>query len=304
MQTPAPQRIVAIHDLSCLGRCALTVILPVLSVMGYQAVPLPTALLSTHTGGFENLYFRDLNEDMEHISAHFDRLGTSFSSIYTGFLGSSAQIQTVLKFIRRFSSTPDERGQQPVVLIDPVMGDDGVLYSTCNQELVDGMRTLSRHADVLTPNLTEACLLTDTPYMDTTGCPREVAVKFGTQLLNKLTDITPHRIVITGIHLCDNTLLNMGKDANGRRFCVATPRCGCNYPGTGDIFASVLLGFLLATDNFELACRRAADYCASLIRASVSVPSAVRYGVALEPHLPELAALLAEENKKKEGTVL
>lgn len=304
MQTPAPQRIVAIHDLSCLGRCALTVILPVLSVMGYQAVPLPTALLSTHTGGFEKLHFHDLGEDMEHISDHFERLGMSFSAIYTGFLGSSAQIQTVMKFIRRFSEAPCTREGKPLVLIDPVMGDDGVLYSTYNRELADGMRELSRHADVLTPNLTEACLLTDTSYMETAECPREVAVRFGTQLLNKLEAITPHRTVITGIRLCDNTLLNMGRDENGRRFCVVTPRCGCNYPGTGDIFASVLLGFLLATDNFELSCRRAADYCASLIQASVSVPSAVRYGVALEPHLSELAVLLAEENKKKEGKVL
>ncbi len=304
MQASAPQRIAAIHDLSCLGRCALTVILPVLSVMGYQAVPLPTALLSTHTGGFENLHFHDLNEDMEHISAHFERLGITFSSVYTGFLGSSAQIQTVMKFIRRFASAPNESGRKPVVLIDPVMGDDGVLYSTYNRELVDGMRALSRHADVLTPNLTEACLLTDTPYKETAACPREEAVRFGTQLLEKLSVLTGHRIVITGIHLCDNTLLNMGLDENGSRFCITTPRCGCNYPGTGDIFASVLLGFLLATDNFELACRRAAEYCAALIRASVSVPSAVRYGVALEPHLSELAMLLAEENKKKEGKVL
>lgn len=304
MQTPAPQRIVAIHDLSCLGRCALTVILPVLSVMGYQAIPLPTALLSTHTGGFENLHFHDLNEDMEHISAHFERLGISFSSVYTGFLGSGAQIQTVLKFIRRFSSAPRENGKKPLVLIDPVMGDDGVLYSTYEQELVDGMRVLSRHADVLTPNLTEACLLTDTPYTETVGKPREVTVAFGMRLLDKLAELTPHRIVITGILLCDNTLLNLGQDENGSRFCIETPRCGCNYPGTGDIFASVLLGFLLATDNFELACRRAADYCAALIQASVTVPSAVRYGVALEPHLAELAALLAEETKNKEGKVL
>ncbi len=300
MPSSAPQRIVAIHDLSCLGRCALTVILPTLSVMGYQAVPLPTALLSTHTGGFEKLHFHDLTEDMGHIADHFGRLGMSFSSIYTGFLGSSAQIQTVSDFIRRFSSAPDEQGKLPLVLVDPVMGDDGILYSTYNQELVDGMRELSRHAHVLTPNLTEACLLTDTPYTETASCPREVAVRLAGQLLDKLSLLTPHRIVITGIRLCDNTLLNMGKDEDGRRVCVVTPECGCNYPGTGDIFASVLLGFLLATDNFELSCRRAAEYCAMLIGASVSIPSAVRYGVALEPHLAELAVLLSREIEKKE----
>ena len=164
MQHLPPRRIAAIHDFSCVGRCALTVVIPTLSVMGYQTIPLPTALLSSHTGGFEGLYFRDLTADMHHISAHFDRLGMTFGSIYTGFLGSEEQISVVREFIERFGATPDETGKAPLILVDPVMGDDGVLYATYTQELANGMRELSTHADVLTPNLTEACFMLDIPY--------------------------------------------------------------------------------------------------------------------------------------------
>ena len=152
-----PPRIAAIHDLSCLGRCALTVIMPTLSVMGYQVVPIPTALLSTHTGGFTDLHFRDLTQDMEAIGNHFAALGTAFRAIYSGFLGSEEQIDSVSHFIERFGTTPDESGQPPLILIDPVMGDDGELYSTYTHELMLGMRRLSQHAHLLTPNLTEAC---------------------------------------------------------------------------------------------------------------------------------------------------
>ncbi|MBQ3015108.1 MAG: bifunctional hydroxymethylpyrimidine kinase/phosphomethylpyrimidine kinase, partial [Clostridia bacterium] len=162
MQHLPPRRIAAIHDFSCVGRCALTVVIPTLSVMGYQTIPLPTALLSSHTGGVEGLYFRDLTADMHRIAAHFDRLEMTFGSIYTGFLGSVEQISVVREFINRFGKTPDETGKAPLVLVDPVMGDDGVLYATYTKELADGMRELSTHAEVLTPNLTEACFLTDT----------------------------------------------------------------------------------------------------------------------------------------------
>ena len=118
-----PPRIAAIHDLSCLGRCALTVILPTLSVMGYQVVPIPTVLLSTHTGGFQDIYIRDLTPDMEQITDHFSKLGTTFRAIYTGFLGNAEQIESVDAIIDRFGDTPDESGNTPLILIDPVIID-------------------------------------------------------------------------------------------------------------------------------------------------------------------------------------
>ena len=292
----APPRIAAIHDLSCYGRCALTVIIPTLSVMGYQVIPLPTALLSTHTGGYSNLHFRDLTDDMEQISAHFSQIGASFRSVYTGFLGSSGQIETVERFLAKFSSVPDESGNTPLVLVDPVMGDDGELYSTYTLELTKGVRRLCDHASVITPNLTEACLLTGMPYRNTAELPEEEALGYAGELLHRLSDGSCRQTVVTGIRLCDGTVANMGIDADRSRFTVRQPECGCSYPGTGDIFASVLLGRMLAGASFRSACEEAASFTALLIRRSCKIASPVRAGVALEPELWRLA--LPNANQK------
>lgn len=288
MQHLPPRRIAAIHDFSCVGRCALTVVIPTLSVMGYQTIPLPTALLSSHTGGFEGLYFRDLTADMHHISAHFDRLSMTFGSIYTGFLGSEEQISMVREFIKRFGSTPDETGKAPLILIDPVMGDDGVLYATYTQALAEGMRELSTHAEVLTPNLTEACFLTDTPYLDTATLSEEEVEEYVLSLLEKLSHICRGKIVVTGIALSGGIVANAGRDSDGRIFWVKRMCQDISYPGTGDIFASVLLGALMQGDDFEAACTRAADFIVLLITESQKIDTPVRMGVALEAHLGAL----------------
>lgn len=281
---PVP-RVAALHDLSCLGRCALTVIMPTLSVMGYQVIPVPTALLSTHTGGYDHLHFRDLTSDMEQIGNHFTRLGTSFRAIYTGFLGSAEQIRTVETFLDRFSGVPDETGELPLILIDPVMGDDGSLYSTYTKELADGIRHLSRRAQILTPNLTEACFLTDTPYRDPARMSEAEAFSFADALLDRLARQTSGRIVITGIRLAGGDVANAGLDLDGSRFRIRKHDAGRSYPGTGDLFACVLLGELLRGKNFREACRRAAGFVADLIARSCSVDAPVRAGVSLEPEL-------------------
>ena len=297
MQYLPPRRIAAIHDFSCVGRCALTVVIPTLSVMGYQTIPLPTALLSSHTGGFDDLYFRDLTEDMRPISAHFDRLSMTFGSIYTGFLGSVEQISMVRQFIERFGSTPDETGKAPLILIDPVMGDDGVLYATYTKELADGIRELSTHAQVLTPNLTEACFLTDTLYQDTATLSDEETEAFVLALLEKLSTVCRGKIVITGIGLSGGIVANAGRDTDGHVFWVKRTCQDISYPGTGDIFASVLLGALLQGDDFKTACTRAADFIVLLITESAKIDTPVRMGVALEPYLYKLVK--EEKNNDK-----
>jgi len=286
-----PPRIAAIHDLSCFGRCALTVVLPTLSVMGYQVVPVPTALLSTHTGGFDGIYFRDLTADMDAIAAHLDRLGVSFRAIYTGFLGSAEQIETVSRFLDLFAARTDESQNTPLILIDPVMGDDGVLYSTYTPELMRGMKQLAARAQLLTPNLTEACFLTDTPWRDTAALPEAEALAFAESLLCALEGICGGRIVITGIGLSDGTLANVGRDTDGSRFCVRLPHEGRPFPGTGDLFASVLLGALLDGKEFPAACETAARFTAEVIRDSAAIDAPARNGVALESHLGKLANL-------------
>jgi pyridoxine kinase len=253
--------------------------------MGYQVVPLPTALLSTHTGGYRDLHFHDLTPDMEQISAHFSRLNTSFRSIYSGFLGSAEQIETVSAFIDRFGNPPDESGNTPLVLIDPVMGDEGELYSTYTQDLMKGMRVLAHKADLLTPNLTEACFLTDTPYRDPSLLSLDEATQYINKLMDRLEGFGSERIVITGIPLPNSTLANLGKNKDGSRFLVSRPLQKRSYPGTGDIFASVLLGELLRTDDFERSCQSAAEFTALLIQESTPINTPAREGVALESHL-------------------
>ena len=280
-----PSRVAAVHDLSCFGRCALTVIIPTLSAMGLQVVPVPTALLSTHTGGFTDLHFHDLTPDMEKITDHFSRLGTSFAAIYTGFLGSADQIESVLHMIDRFGSLPDESGKPPVILIDPVMGDDGELYSTYTDELVAGMKRLAARAHILTPNLTEACLLTNTPYRNTELLSAADAQAFANELLEKLTDGCGRLTVITGIPMADGRVANVGKDKSGKRFSVCRTHTQPSYPGTGDLFASVLLGEYLRGASFEGAVSAAADFVGQVIAESAKIPTPVRNGVALESHL-------------------
>ncbi len=279
-----PPRVAAIHDLSCLGRCALTVILPTLSVMGYQVIPLPTALLSTHTGGFTDLHFRDLTDDMDAISRHFSNLGTDFRAIYSGFLGSDRQIKTVSDFIDTFGKSRPE-ADRPLVLVDPVMGDDGELYSTYTEELVAGVRLLSRKADLLTPNLTEACLLTHIPYRDVTQLSKEDVLCYAEELMSALERLGVPRIVITGIHTGDGLLINYGRNLDGSRFTVERPCQKRSYPGTGDIFASVLLGSLLENGDLHAACTRAADFIVTLIKGSTPISTPTREGVALEAYL-------------------
>ncbi len=285
-----PRRIAAIHDLSCVGRCALTVILPTLSVMGYQTIPLPTALLSSHTGGFDDLTFCDLSGELPGIMSHFERLDLRFGAIYTGFLGSERQIELVEAFLRRFGDAPDETGEAPLIFIDPVMGDDGALYSTYTPALADGIRHLSSYAEVLTPNLTEACILTRTPYRNTADMSVAAARVFVEELCRQLSQtVSPRaRIVITGIPLCDGTVANCGRVLDGSLFWVTRPHIGRPYPGTGDVFASVLLGNLMQGKRFSDAVSRAADFTGMLIGESSRIPTPERMGVALEPHLREL----------------
>ena len=280
MQKSALPRVAAIHDLSCFGRCALTVIEPTLSAMGAQVVPIPTALLSSHTGGFTGLYFRDLTEDMRKIIAHFDELGLTFDSVYSGFLGSAEQIEIVADFIRRF-------GEGALVAVDPVMGDDGKLYQTYTEDLVEGMRRLCSIADVITPNLTEACFLVqrEMPVLPLANCAQaeelarslcdELSRRFGTK-----------KIVVTGLHY--NKMLANACFEGGELALVETPCFPRSFPGTGDIFASVLVGALMNGMELYDAVRKAADFTCHTIALSQDSPEPSRNGVAVEKCLGKL----------------
>lgn len=272
-----PPKVAAIHDLSCFGRCALTVIIPTLSAMGIQTVPVPTALLSTHTGGFTDMLFVDLSGEMDGISDHFRSLGLKFDSVYSGFLGSEAQIERVASFIDEFA----DKGAP--ILVDPVMGDDGALYSTYTKEMGEGMRHLVRKADIITPNYTEACFLTDTPYVSLDGMDEGEVEGLAEELIDKLSRMGAKKIAVTGFEAC-GSVLTFGTEGNGI-FTNRKARLSASYPGTGDIFASTLLGRALAGDSFQAAVNKACDFTAAVIDYTMKFPTPHREGVMLEPCL-------------------
>lgn len=272
-----PRRILAVHDLSCFGRCALTVIIPTLSSMGHQVIPLPTALLSTHTGGFDGIHFLDLTEHMMPIAEHFDALGIEFDAVYTGFLGSADQVDIVKKIIARSRKSKS----RPIVLIDPVMGDDGVLYSTYTPELVSGMRRLCRDADIITPNLTEACFLTGIEHRDTSAMTESDISKYTNELFAALRELCDGDIVITGIVLPDGNILTAAYDGH-EVFCVENEHLPAIYPGTGDIFASVILGDILNGKSFFEAVEAACSLVSESISETLPLNEPKRDGVAIE----------------------
>jgi len=277
-------RVAALHDLSCFGRCALTVVLPTLAAMGIQPIPLPTALLSTHTGGFTDLYFDDLTPEMEAISAHWQTLGLDFEAIYIGFLGSAPQIDVVERFIDQFRAGS-------LVLIDPVMGDDGLLYSTYTLEMVGRVRELCAHADLITPNLTEACFLLDEPWRDISAMPAEEASAWGNELLERLLGLGAGAVVLTGLQ--KGASISVSGAIGDARFTCTHPYIHAGYPGTGDLFASVLLGHLLkagrmTADTLRTAADLAARFTGSAITHTLHANTPVRDGVLFEAILHEL----------------
>ena len=279
------KRIAAIHDLSCFGRCALTVVMPALSAMGYQVIPVPTALLSSHTGGFSDMYFKDLTDDMTEISNHFDRLGLKFDAIYSGFLGSEEQIDIVLNFIKNFSDN------DTLIFVDPVMGDDGKLYSTYTDKLRDRMKELCSVADIITPNLTEACFLCDEEYKDTSSWEESEAFEFADSLRKKLQTLSKGEIFITGIPHKGNMFGTYGhtEEAFSDGYMYSLERVDKSYPGTGDLFASVLLGCILAGDELGDAMKFASDYIRKVMEYSAGFDTPERDGVSFERFMHELS---------------
>lgn len=266
---PLP-KVAAIHDISGFGRCALTVIIPTLSAMGVQVCPVPTAVLSTHTGGYEGYTFLDLTSEIPAYTAHWKDMGICFDAIYSGFLANATQINMVSDFIDSF-------GKKSLVVVDPVMGDNGEIYKTYSGELCDGMKRLVKKADVITPNLTEAAYLTNTPYK--TQLSQDEAY----EMLDKLSDFGCKKIVITGIHNADNIITAYYDE--GHKGLVSNNRINKNYPGTGDIFSSCLTGKLLSGDSIENAVKFTSDFVAMLIEKSSHFDYPEREGVLLEKYL-------------------
>lgn len=277
---PYVPRIAAVHDISCFGRCSLTVIMPILSVMGIQVCPLPTAVLSTHLGGFASLKFCDFTDHMPAFFQHWKREKLTFDCIYSGFLASEHQINIVNSFIEEFSQN------KPLILVDPVMGDEGKLYSTYTTQMQERMKNLVKKADIITPNYTEACFLLGEPYQEI--CCNKDRMK---EWLLRLAEFGPSIVVITGIPDKKEKVVNIGYDRKNRAFWeVSSNYIPVRYPGTGDVFASVLLGSLLSKDSLPTAMKRAADFVALAIKTTFDAQTPKREGVLLESVLPFLCS--------------
>lgn len=275
------KKVCAIHDLSCFGRCALTVIIPTMSRLGCQVVPIPTALLSTHTGGFTGIKFTALTHQMRDIADHLKELNVSFDALFTGFLGSEHQIETVEYIINEFIK------ENTVFLLDPVMGDDGKLYSTYNTEMVDGIRHLSTKAHILTPNLTEACLLLDRPYPDFSSISSAEVEKTAEDILNELCSLYPKaNIVITGIN-CKDKILTVCKSKNGNYATVENELQPISFPGTGDLFASLLLSKIMLGSPFFECVKYASNMTSYAVKFSQGTDEEIRCGILLEKFLYE-----------------
>ena len=271
---PAP-RIAAIHDLSCFGRCSLTIALPVLSAMGCQCFPLPTALLSAHTG-ISGFTFLDTTDEMRRISAHWSQLSLHFQAIYTGFLSSAPQINLVEDFLRRFHA-PDT-----LLVMDPVMGDHGTPYKTCTPALRQGLRELVAQADVITPNLTEAAILLDIPY-------HESQTADASELVRALSLQGQRSVVLTGYAAAPGQVGALCYDRDTRQVeAVQTARVPQDFPGTGDLFASVLTGALTRGAPLLQAARTAVDFVGSCVARSVAEGAGEAEGVDFEPLLRQL----------------
>lgn len=271
---PTP-RVAAIHDLSCFGRCSLTIALPVLSAMGCQCCPLPTALLSAHTG-ISGFTFLDTTDEMRRISAHWSQLSLHFQAIYTGFLGSAPQINLVEDFLRRFHA-PDT-----LLVMDPVMGDHGTPYKTCTPALRQGLRELVAQADVITPNLTEAAILLDIPY-------HESQTADASELVRALSLQGQRSVVLTGYAAAPGQVGALCYDRDTRQVeAVQTARVPQDFPGTGDLFASVLTGALTRGAPLLQAARTAVDFVGSCVARSVAEGAGEAEGVDFEPLLRQL----------------
>ena len=274
MSTP---RIAAIHDLSCFGRCSLTIALPVLSAMGCQCCPLPTALLSAHTG-FPGNTFLDLTAEMGRIAEHWAAMDLQFDAIYSGFLGSADQVDTVARFFDTFKKS------DTAVIVDPVMGDHGTAYRTCTPELCRGMRVLAENSDVITPNLTEAALLLDRPY-------EEIRQADAYEVVRRLSLGGRRSVVLTGYSSEPGQTGTLCFDRDsGESKAVQTPREPQDFSGTGDLFASVLAGGVARGVPLFQAAQAAADFVRDCIARTLAEGLTEQDGVDFEPLLGQLTS--------------
>ena len=274
------KRILTIQDISCFGKCSLTVALPLLSAMGIETVILPTAVLSTHTL-FKGFTCKDLSDQLKPITDHWSQEGITFDAIYTGYLGTEEEIDTVIEIIRTF------RNPNTLVFVDPAMGDNGKLYPAFNEHYAKKNASLCAVADITDPNITEAAYLTGLPYRET------YQEEYVREMLKALAALGTRVPILTGVSLGEGRTGAMGYDAaRDTFFHYQNDRIPAAYHGTGDIFSSVLAGAFVLGAERTAALKIAADFTARTIEETLKNPENPWYGVDFEAVIPELVEAL------------
>lgn len=270
------KKVVTIQDISCFGKCSLTVALPIISAMGIETAVIPTAVLSTHTGGFKNYTFHDLSADITDIARHWKSLDLQFEAIYTGYLGSASQVQIVSDFFDSFKTNNN------FIVVDPVLGDSGKLYAGFNDEFVAQMKRLCAKADYIMPNMTEASFLLGIPYTESYD------KAYAMDILKKLSALGCRTPVLTGVRSDSYEGAAAYDSETGEYFFSFGKHVDRQLHGTGDIFASVFTGALTLGKNVQEALDIAVKYIADCIEVTMPCADEMWYGSCFELCLDKL----------------
>ena len=273
-------KIAAIHDMSGMGRCSMTVIMPVLSALGCQVCPLPTALLSNHSE-FKNFYFFDFTEHMEEYYLNWEKNNAEFDCVYSGFIGSEKQINIIIEIINKIKTKKDA-----LVIVDPVMGDHGITYKTYTDKMVEKMSQLVQKADIITPNMTEASILLGEKYSD-----EKISTRVLKSYLSKLCSLGPDIAVITGVTTEYGENINACYHKKKNEYWkIPFQLVGKRYPGTGDLFTSLLVGYLIKGKNLPEAIEEASRFVSLAVKATYDAGAPSSEGVLFEKVMKELYA--------------
>lgn len=278
------KRILTIQDISCVGKCSLTVALPIISACGIETCVLPTAVLSNHTA-FSDFTFRDLTSDISDITKQWKKHDINFDGLYTGYLGSYEQLELIKNLFSQFKKDDN------FILVDPVMGDHGVLYKGFDLNFAKHMATLCKDADIIVPNLTEASFMLNIPYIEK-GYD-EIYVK---DVLKKLTDFGCKKALLTGISFEEGKLGVYAYDSiEDKYYSYFQKHLPQSFHGTGDVFASALCGCITNSISFQRSIEIAVDYTVDCIKNSISNLDHKWYGVDFESSIPYLINLIKKQ---------
>ena len=268
------KKIAVINDFSGFGRCSIAVALPIISTLKIQCCPLPTSIFSNHTG-FDSFFFDDYTDKMPLYINEWKKLGLQFDGITSGFLGSKKQIEIVTQFFKDFKT------KENIIIVDPVMGDYGKIYATYTKEMCEEMKKLVQYADIITPNITELCILTDTPYQE------KWKISELEKMTEELAEKGPEKIVVTGIvqkEFIANFCYEKGKSPK----ILRCHRVGTQRSGTGDVFSSIIAADAVNQVLFDKSVKKASDFIKKCILKSIEMDIPVTDGVCFEELLQTL----------------